>query len=129
MLSAGVLCMVAALSCLCGLFWPWYPEDRAARFLYDGLRLSLGMILCGAVLFTGYTLAAGAVQTQRKLAGTVRWQSRGSAGQPRSRREDDDSSPPESAGRPAPLQPRPGHHLAAARSLPPGDAVYLLPKD
>ena len=129
MLSAGVLCMVAALFCLCGLFWPWSPEDRAARYLYDGLRLSLGMILCGVVLFTSYTLAAGAIQTQRKPAGAVRWQPRGSAGQPRSRREDDDCSPPEAAGRPAPLQPRPGHHLVAAKTLPPGDAVYLLPKD
>ena len=33
------------------------------------------------------------------------------------------------AGKPAPLQPRPGHHLVAANALPPGDGVYLLPKD
>ena len=33
------------------------------------------------------------------------------------------------AGRPTPLQPRPGHHLVAALSLPPSRSVYLLPKD
>lgn len=33
------------------------------------------------------------------------------------------------SGKTAPLLPGPGHHLAAAKSLPPGDATYLLPKD
>ena len=32
-------------------------------------------------------------------------------------------------GKPAPLQPRPGHHLVAANALPPDDGVYLLPRD
>ncbi len=45
-------------------------------------------------------------------------------------------SPPEAggtrepdAGRPAPLRPRPGHHLVAANALPPSDRTHLFPKD
>ena len=33
------------------------------------------------------------------------------------------------AGKPAPLQPRPGHHLVAANALPPSDRTFLFPKD
>jgi hypothetical protein len=42
---------------------------------------------------------------------------------------EDGDPPPWSAGKPAPLVPRPDHHLVAARALPPKDSVYLLPKD
>ena len=50
--------------------------------------------------------------------------------------DDDRPPPPEEpgtrapdAGKPSPLQPRPGHHLVAANALPPDGGVYLLPKD
>ena len=53
------------------------------------------------------------------------------------RKQPDDNRPPPppepgangpDAGKPAPLQPRPGHHLMAANALPPGERVYLLRK-
>ena len=43
---------------------------------------------------------------------------------------DPDGGPyPPDAGRPAPLHPSPGHHLVAAKALPPSDRTHLLPKD
>ncbi len=41
----------------------------------------------------------------------------------------DDGHRPPDAGRAAPLRPSPGHHLVAARALPPSDHTHLLPRD
>jgi hypothetical protein len=42
--------------------------------------------------------------------------------------DEGDSLPP-GAGRLAPLRPTPGHHLVAARALPPSETTHLLPRD
>ena len=127
MLFAGVLFAVMTLICLGGTYSPWYLDDKTIRSLYDGVRLSLGMMLVGAMLCAGYTLTSAAISVQRKSAGTLSWRARDSEGDRPPREEGGSSRPP--AGKPAPLQPRPGHHLVAAMGLPPGDAIYLLPKD
>ncbi len=101
-----------------------------ANAMKEALAFCLSMILGGVLLGE---LRFGGMRSGRpadsKSAGAMRTADRKSP-------DPDGPPPPEElgaggpdAGKPAPLQPRPGHHLAAANALPPGDHVYLLPKD
>ena len=47
---------------------------------------------------------------------------------PRTDPPGENNRPPD-AGKPAPVSPSPTHHLVAAKSLPPGDAVHVFPAD
>ena len=90
------------------------------------LSMILGAILLGEARFGGVKSRARVASRQSVTAAPARLQ----------KRSEDDRPPPEEPGagrsengKPAPLLPRPGHHLVAANALPPSEGVFLLSKD